>query len=261
MLRIKHLLVAIQNWITIKITIFGFNSKPNHVDLVRLGSDYGGWWLPSAAMSNSNLDRVAISAGLGFDVSFDKSLLELGFTVIGLDPLADCVAHANLNLAEFRSFTSLEKGLWKTTGTLSFYPPKNTEHDSWSATNIQHSSESMIKSFEVISLTDLFIRFSQLEKCDYRILKMDIEGSELEVMKSLSTFQHRFDFIAIEIDFLSLIPFLKFRHRIMMIKEARFLLRNFQSAGYQLVKTENFNFFWIPTECNFHIPKTPKLLL
>jgi hypothetical protein len=52
-------------------------------------------------MSNSHLDRVAISAGLGFDVSFDKSLLELGFTVIGLDPLADCVAHANLNLAEF----------------------------------------------------------------------------------------------------------------------------------------------------------------
>jgi FkbM family methyltransferase len=256
-LRIKHLLVAIQNWITIKITIFGFNSKPNKVELVRLGSEYGGWWLPSAAMSNSHLDRVAISAGLGFDVSFDKSLLELGFTVIGLDPLADCVAHANSNLAEFRSFTSLEKGLWKTTGVQNFFSPKNVEHDSWSATNIQHSSESMTKTFEVVSLTDLFIRYPQLEKCDYRILKMDIEGSELEVMKSLTTFQYRFDFIAIEIDFLSLIPFMKFRHRIMMIKEARSLLGSFRSAGYQLVKTENFNFFWIPTESNFYIPKNP----
>jgi FkbM family methyltransferase len=254
-LRIKHLLVAIQNWITIKISIFGFNSKPNKVELVRLGSDYGGWWLPSAATSNSHVDRVAISAGLGFDVSFDKSLLEFGFTVIGLDPLADCVAHANSKLAEFRRFTSLEKGLWKTTGVQSFFPPKNLEHDSWSATNIQHSSESMTKKFEVISLNDLFVMYPQLEKCDYRILKMDIEGSELEVMKSLVTIQYRFDFIAIEIDFLSLIPFLKFGHRILMIKEARSLLRSFQAAGYQLVKTENFNFFWISTKNSFHKPK------
>jgi FkbM family methyltransferase len=206
-------------------------------------------------MSDSHLNRVAISAGLGFDVSFDIRLLELGFTVIGLDPLADCVANANSNLAEFPNFTALEKGLWKTTGVQSFYPPKNSNHDSWSATNIQHSSESMTKVFEVISLTDLFIRYPQLQTCDYRIIKMDIEGSELEVMKSLTTFQHRFDFIAIEIDFLSLIPFMKFRHRIMMIKEARSLLGNFRSAGYQLVKTENFNFFWIPTENNFYIPR------
>jgi FkbM family methyltransferase len=254
-LRIKHLLVAIQNWVTIKISIFGFNSKPNKVELVRLGSDYGGWWLPSAAMSNSHIDRVAISAGLGFDVSFDKSLLELGFTVIGLDPLADCVAHANSKLAEFRRFTSLEKGLWKTTGVQSFFPPKHSEHDSWSATNIQQSPESMTKTFEVISLNDLFIMYPQLEKCDYRILKMDIEGSELEVMKSLTTIQYRFDFIAIEIDFLSLIPFLKFGHRISMIKEARSLLRSFQAAGYQLVKTENFNYFWLPAKSNFHMPK------
>ena len=255
MLRIKHLLVAVQNWITIKITIFGFNSKLNKVELFRLGRDYGGWWLPSSAKSHSHLDRVAISAGLGFDVSFDKSLLEMGFTVFGLDPIADCVAHANSNLAEFRSFTSLEKGLWKTTGVQSFFPPKNIEHDSWSATNIQHSTESMIKRFEVISLNDLFVMYPKLQKCDYRILKMDIEGSEMEVMKSLATFQYRFDFIAVEIDFLSLIPFLKFRHRIMMIKEARSLLKNFQSAGYQLVKTENFNFFWIAAESDFHTPK------
>ena len=115
----------------------------------------------------------------------------------------------------------------------------------------------MMKTFEVICLNDLFIMYPILEKCDYRILKMDIEGSELEVMKSLLTLQYRFDFIAIEIDFLSLIPFLKFSHRILMIKEARTLLRNFQAAGYQLVKNENFNFFWIPAESKFDIAKNP----
>ena len=79
---------------------------------------------------------------------------------------------------------------------------------------------------------------------------MDIEGAELEVMKTIAIFAHKFDFIAIEIDFLSLIPFLKYSHRIRMIKSARSLLRDFQASGYQLVKCENFNFFWIPNKSN-----------
>ena len=56
-----------------------------------------------------------------------------------------------------------------------------------------------VKSFEVISLTDLFIRFSQLEKCDYRILKMDIEGSEYEVLLDLDNdLLRRFRIMVIE---------------------------------------------------------------
>ena len=67
-------------------------------------------------------------------------------------------------------------------------------------------------------------------------------------MKSVARFEYKFDFIAIEIDFLSLIPFLNFGQRIRMIKEARDALRNFHSSGYQLVECENFNFFWVSNE-------------
>ena len=248
MLRLKHQLVSTQNWVTIRITVFGFKRKSSNVKLVRLGSDYGGWWIPSALISNTQLERIAISAGLGFDVSFDQKLLEAGFDVIGLDPLADCVAYANSNLRDFKGFTSIEKGLWKTTGIQSFFPPKNLNHDSWSATNIQNSSELMTKIFAVISLVDLFDLYPKLKNCDCRILKMDIEGAELDVMKSVARFEYKFDFVAIEIDFLSLIPFINFGQRIRMIKEARAALRNFHSSGYQLVEYENFNFFWVSNE-------------
>ena len=250
MLPIKHLLVAIQNWITVQITIFGFYSRSSQDELVRLGSDYGGWWLPKAAISNNHSLKVAISAGLGFDVTFDKALLQSGFDVIGLDPLEECIDHAESSLQKFDGFTSLRKGLWETTGVQNFYPPKISTHDSWSVRNIQYSSFSGIKSFEVISLEDLFGLYPKLKESDYRILKMDIEGSELEVMQSLLIFDYKFDFIGIEIDFLSLIPFLQIRNRVAMIKNARALLKDFNSIGYRLVKTENFNFFWIQTNHN-----------
>jgi FkbM family methyltransferase len=249
-LTIKHLLVAIQNWITVQIAIFGFYSKSSRDEFVRLGSDYGGWWLPKDAISNNNSLKVAISAGLGFDVTFDKALLQSGFEVIGLDPLEECIDHANSSLQGFDGFSSLRKGLWETTGIQNFFPPKISTHDSWSVRNIQNSSVSRIKSFEVISLEDLFAMYPKLRESDYRILKMDIEGSELEVMKSLLTFNHKFDFIGIEIDFLSLIPFLQIRNRLKMIRNARLLLKEFNSIGYRLVKTENFNFFWIQTNHN-----------
>jgi FkbM family methyltransferase len=246
-LPIKQVLVAIQNWITVQITIFGFYSKSSQDELLRLGSDYGGWWLPKAAVSNNHSLKVAISAGLGFDISFDKALLQAGFEVIGLDPLEECIDHANSSLQGFDGFSSLRKGLWKTTGVQNFFPPKISTHDSWSIKNMQNSSASAVKSFEVISLEDLFGMYPKLKESDYRILKMDIEGSELEVMKSLTTFKYKFDFIGIEIDFLSLIPFLQIRNRMKMIANARALLMDFNSIGYRLVKTENFNFFWIQT--------------
>ena len=239
--------MAIQNWITVQITIFGFYSKSSQDELLRLGSDYGGWWLPKAAVSNNHSLKVAISAGLGFDISFDKALLQAGFEVIGLDPLEECIDHANSSLQGFDGFSSLRKGLWKTTGVQNFFPPKISTHDSWSIKNMQNSSASAVKSFEVISLEDLFGMYPKLKESDYRILKMDIEGSELEVMKSLTTFKCKFDFIGIEIDFLSLIPFLQIRNRMKMIANARALLMDFNSIGYRLVKTENFNFFWIQT--------------
>jgi FkbM family methyltransferase len=243
--KIKHFLVAFQNFLTVQCVTLGYKKRRNSSDLVRLGSDYGGWWIPDSVLANTQISRIAISAGLGFDVSFDEQLLENGIAVIGLDPLPESVRYADSTLGHFSGFRSLEKGLWVESGHQSFFPPKNLKHDSWSITNVQDSSHSMSMSFEVISLQELFQQFPALQNSDYRILKMDIEGSELELIRNLLSFPYTFNLLAVEMDFLSLIPFLSFKRRYRMAIEARKLLKSLDSKGYTLRAIENFNFFWL----------------
>jgi len=244
-LSIRHFLVRCQNWLVIRIVVAGFKKTSVNLNWIRLGSSYGGWWVPQDILKNSDINRVAISAGLGFDVTFDKALLESGFSVIGLDPLPECVSYSNRELKNYPNFESINKGLWTFSGVETFFPPKVKTHDSWSVSNIHNSSSASSKSFDVISLEDLYRSSTKFRNSQYRLLKMDIEGSELEMIEVICASQHKFDFLAVEMDFLSLIPFQQIRRRLNLIFKGRVLLKALQKSGYQLTNNENFNFFWV----------------
>jgi hypothetical protein len=77
---------------------------------------------------------------------------------------------------------------------------------------------------------------------------MDIEGAEVKVIPQLCDSAQKFGFLGIELDFLSLIPFLKLKQRVVSVFLARKFLRNLDSAGYKLVYEDNFNFFWMGPE-------------
>ena len=99
--------------------------------------------------------------------------------------------------------------------------------------------------FPVISLEDLFTRYEKLSRAKFRILKMDIEGAELEILKLSITQINRFDFLAIEMDSLALIPFFSTLTRFKRIVSARRIVAELEGTGqWGLVKIENFNFFW-----------------
>ena len=245
MLSIKQTLVQFQNYHVIKLVTFGFKSRAQNRNLIRLGSEYGGWWVIKEVLDDKSKKRVLISAGLGFDVTFDEALLSAGFEVIGLDPLEDSVEFATRMLDDYPKFSGLNRGLWKDTGTEKFFSPKDKSHDSWSATNLQRAAAKNYKEFKVISIKDLFQKFPQLESSDYCALKMDIEGSEVEVIPTIVDFRKKFDLLAIEMDFLSLIPFLSLLTRIQKVIEARKLLRALKGRGYKLAINDNFNFIWI----------------
>ena len=244
MIYFRKQLVKWQNFLLIKLVVWGFKTKRRTLPLVRLGTDYGGWWIPDQILSDSSKTRVLISAGLGFDVSFDEALLQAGFEVIGLDPLEESVNYASESLKNYRNFTCINLGLWSITGSQNFFPPKNRLHDAWSATNVQNANISSSRRFDVISLQKIFEIFPQLNEADYRAIKMDIEGAETELIPSIVRFEGKFNFLAIEMDFLSLIPFVSLLKRIKMAMLARNLLNQLDQRGYHLVKNENFNFFW-----------------
>ena len=242
--KVKHLLVAIQNIIVAKIVSFSY-LKNVSFDLTRLGTDYGGWFIPENILHAIDKKRVLVSGGLGHDVSFDKILLENGFQIIGLDPLADCCDFARKELGDSKSVFIIEKGLWTNSGSIDFFPPKNKTHDAWSITNTQSALPHESTTFKVISLQDLLKEYPSIGNSDFSMLKLDIEGAESEIMKKLFTSDYKFDFIGIEMDFLSLIPFLAIHRRLRAIFTARQNMEIFKSAGYAFVLKENFNFFWI----------------
>lgn len=239
------MLVKFQNFCVIKFVTFGFISRTRDKNLIRLGSDYGGWWLTKEVLEDKSKKRILISAGLGFDVTFDEALLREGIEVIGLDPLEDSIKYANRVLGIYPKFTSINSGLWKSTGIEKFFPPKNQTHDSWSATNLQGASAIDYKELSVVSINDLFQKYPQLDSNDYCAIKMDIEGSEIEVIPTIIHFGKKFDLIAIEMDFLSLIPFVSVWKRMRTILKARKLLLGLSKKGYKLVLCDNFNFIWI----------------
>ena len=242
--KIKHWLVAIQNIIVTKIVSFSY-LKNVSLDLTRLGTNYGGWFIPENILHAIDKKRVLVSGGLGHDVSFDKILLEKGFEIIGLDPLSECCDFARKELGDSNSVSIIEKGLWTNSGNIDFFPPKNKTHDSWSITNTQSALPQEATTFKVISLTDLIREYPSIGNSDFSMLKLDIEGAESEIMKKLFTSDYKFDFVGIEMDFLSLIPFLAIKRRLRAIINARQNMKIFQSAGYIFVLKENFNFFWI----------------
>ena len=242
--KIKHWLVAIQNIIVTKIVSFSY-LKNVSLDLTRLGTNYGGWFIPENILHAIDKKRVLVSGGLGHDVSFDKILLEKGFEIIGLDPLSECCDFARTELGDSKSVSIIEKGLWTNSGNIDFFPPKNKTHDSWSITNTQSALPQEATTFKVISLTDLIREYPSIGNSDFSMLKLDIEGAESEIMKKLFTSDYKFDFVGIEMDFLSLIPFLAIKRRLRAIINARQNMKIFQSAGYIFVLKENFNFFWI----------------
>jgi len=240
---VKSFLVEAQNRITRKVVLLGIQ-KTNEPDLIRLGSYYGGWWVPIESLSPKFDHKVCISAGIGGDITFDRELLEVGYRVIALDPLELCVLFANETLSNYSKFTAVPAGLWNETGTQRFFAPKNSEHDAWSVTNSQATSIEESQSFPVITIQDVLCEYPEVSISEYSILKMDIEGAELEVLRNLNTIEYRFDWLAVEIDYLSLIPFLSLKRRILAIHAMRTILKDLESTGYVFSLNERYNFFF-----------------
>jgi FkbM family methyltransferase len=236
-------LVFLQNWLTVRIVTLGFNQKSNQ-SLVRIGSSYGGWFLPEEYL-HLGTNKTVLSLGVGYDVTFDKELSAAEFNVILVDPLADSIAYARRELAPALKCYFENLAVSNINGTEMFFPPKNRDHDSWSSTNVQAAPIDAGRNFNVVTLDYLLKKYQNLILDGILILKMDIKGAEVKIFPQICNASRGvFNFIGAELDFISLIPFLKFGKRVESIILARTILKNLSRSGFKLVHTDNFNFFW-----------------
>jgi FkbM family methyltransferase len=196
--------------------------------LERIGSDYGGWMVPTALIG---AEWVCYCGGVGEDITFDLGLIErFGCRVFAFDPTPRAIAHVE-RLAPDPRFTLVPVGLWSEDTRLRFYGPADPAHVSHSVVNLQRTRES----FEapVRSIRSLMDELGH-ETID--LLKIDIEGAEHAVLSSLPRAGVRPTVICAEID------------RPVSTLRAWLTTRRVAKAGYALVAMRGWDLTWVRRE-------------
>lgn len=140
------------------------------------GNNYCGWKIPRRAV---HADSVVVDVGLGENVSFSKSLIDrYGCTVHGFDPTPRAIRYVN-NLA-YDKMIVYDHCLGASAGRAKFYLPNNRNHVSGSLAKVDHVGIDEID-VELVTIKNIF-EILKIDRID--LLKLDIEGSEYEVIAS-----------------------------------------------------------------------------
>jgi len=147
-------------------------------DLVRLGTEYGGWVVPA---SRIRPDSICYCVGCGEDVSFDLELIRrFGCDVWAFDPTPRGIRTVTQEMPPNPKYHFTPVGLWDREEMLKFYVPANPIHDSYSAVNLQHTKDYVLAPVKRLSQIMQENGHTHLD-----LLKIDIEGSEYKVIDSL----------------------------------------------------------------------------
>ena len=191
-------------------------------DLIGLGSEYGGWVVPSELIKS---DSICYCAGCGEDITFDLGLIDrFGCDVYGFDPTPRAITHIQSVAGDNNKYHFTDVGLWDKPDTLRFYVPKNEAHVSHSLVNLQKTEDYI--EVKVETLLDLM----QVNGHTYLdLLKLDIEGAEYKVLESIISDNIDIKVICVEFDecFNPLD-----RHYRKRVREA---IKSLMAVGYKLV--------------------------
>lgn len=236
------------------------------INLLRLGSAYGGWtFVDTTGLKGSTI----ISAGLGEDATFDIEFArKYQANVILIDPTPRAIAHFNeiqmrLGAENQRDYESrsgkqpidaynlsgleraqlrlIPKALWKSGGIMKFFEPSDPQHVSHSLVNFQndYSNDTDCIEVECVTLSEIV---SKTDAHEIEVLKLDIEGAEIEVIEQFSKHEIRPNQILIEYDELNELSTLSTKR----IKMAHRILN---SLGYRCVYHDNkTNFLYVKNE-------------
>lgn len=165
----------------------------NRRSAIRLGSDYGGWTIPVGAL---NAASVCYCVGCGEDISFDLELIRwYQCAVHGFDPTPRSIEYVRKATAGIAGYRFFEVGIWSSDGTVRFFSPANPSHVSHSITNLSGGDNYM-----EIPTRRLSRVLQELGHTRLALLKLDIEGAENEVIRTLLEDRLIIDILLVEFD-------------------------------------------------------------
>lgn len=206
---------------------------------IRIGTRYGGWWINKLHVGT---DPLLIDCGLGKDISFPTEFLKkFGGHVVGIDPNPYSIDYCQSVLP--KGMELINKAFWhQSDDVLTFNMPRPLDKLPKGADGV---SGSLISSHSYASENKLSvstISFARVldhvgrPECD--VLKLDIEGAEYDVLKSLCADGsiRRAKQVVIE-----------FHHFCThyTIEDTNAVSDRIQQSGFQLVYVENRNYIFL----------------
>ena len=224
--------------------------------IIFLGTKYGGW----SFFDNKNLiNNYVISAGLGEDASFDIELInKYKCKIIVVDPTPRAIRHYNeiinnagnskikpynnegkqnvdnydLKSINKENFILIDSALYDVSNKeIKFYSPPNKNHVSHSINNFQNNYQKNTD-FIIVNTITLKEIIEKFNITNIEMIKLDIEGAEVEVIKNMMDSKIFPNQILVEIDELNKIDKISVER---FNKINNLLIEN----NYELIKTEN----------------------
>lgn len=206
-------------WSKTKVFILDGLLRPvRPIDMIRLGTYYGGWWIPKVDPN----DGPAVCVGAGMDVSFDLELQRLGYAVYSVDPTPAAVEYVETRHPDLRL---VPVGVGPKHGNLTFKQGE-TWRNSWSIAKVPGPNTITLP---VVTVKELL---ESLGVDRPAILKLDIEGVEHEVIRSVVEDKVRPGCLCVEFD----------DNRMSRVLRTVRLLRSY---GYRLLQIEGWNFIFV----------------
>lgn len=219
----------------------------------KLGTDYGGWLIPKNISLNEN--SIVYSGGAGEDISFDLKLQDkYNCWIIIIDPTKRAIKHyeevkkfyndnnfkftgniqkdyiqniKNLNI-NFNKIIFLDMGLYNKKDLLKFYKQDNPNYVSQSLENNMFGNN-----YDVVKVDTIKNIMNQLNHNNIDLLKLDIEGSECDVLDKMLDDNILPKYLCIEFDLL-----LKNKD---FNKKTEKIGKRLESFGYKILINDNLN--------------------
>ena len=238
----------------------------NNLPLISLGSKYGRKTFCEVFPIDKKLQ--VISAGVGEDITFDIEFLnKYNAVIILVDPTPVAIHHFeiiqkrigldsmdqysptsrqsvksyNLTRVTKDNLIMLPQALWKDQDLLHFYLPPDDSRDSSGSINSIHNFYRASEKRITVETTTVPKIYRDYNFDGIDILKLDIEGSALEVLQSMFLDRIYPAQILLEIDE---IHFPSFRSRYRAFK----LFKILKKSGYVIVNQDSCDFTFIRNE-------------
>ena len=216
-----------------RIIFFFYNKIFIKNNLFLYGNGHGKYFLPK--IKKSKKKSYILSGGAGDNISFDLSLAKLGYHILLVDPTPNAKIYFNLkkknNKKKFANIKYINKALWNKNKKINFYLPVRTGIISHSIIKVKKNQ----KKISVNAIKVLNLMKSKRIKY-FKIIKLDIEGSEYEVIKDIFKCNISSDYLLVEFDFL------KKSNLFLAFFKLFEILNSIKKNKYKLIYIDNLNF-------------------